>query len=106
MSIYKRKKRKIKKPQDTPEQLLFFDELIEVLRKTGLQIRIEAGNFRSGECQLQDQSVFFINKNDPIEQNIDVIISHLKNKNLSNIFVSPKIRSQIGEIELKNEEQR
>ncbi len=104
MSTYRIKNRKVKKPQDSPEQIMCFEELCNILRRTGTNVRIESGHFRSGLCNFEDRWIFFINRNRPIEQNIDSIVEYLKNQNLGNIYISPKIRSQIGENGLKDEE--
>ena len=69
-------------------------------------MREESGYFNSGLCLLEDRQIYFLNRNLPIEQNIELLLDELKTLSLGNIYIPPKIRSQIGDMDLKKEEQK
>lgn len=106
MSIYKRKRRKVKPPQVKSEDSLYFAELLDILSKVGIEVRVESGYFNSGLCLLEDRHIYFLNRNLPIEQNIDLLLDELKTLSLGNIYIPPRIRAQIGDMDLKKEEQK
>ena len=97
MSTYKKKKRI--PPKIDPESSALFEELCDVFNKIGMEIRLEAGYFDGGICLLEDQRTLFINKNNPIEQNIDMLLEQLKTVNLENIYLPPRLRSRIEAID-------
>jgi hypothetical protein len=97
MSTYKKKKRI--PPKIDPESSAVFDELCEVFKKIGMEVRFEAGYFEGGICLLEDQKILFINKNYPLEQNIEMLLEQLKTVNLENIYLSPRLRSKIEAID-------
>ena len=96
MSTYKRKRKNL--PKIDPENDALFEELCEVFKKLGMEIRFEAGYFAGGICLLLDQKILFINKNYAIEQNIEMLLEQLKTVNLENIYLSPRLRSKIEAI--------
>ena len=89
MSTYKKKKRI--QPKIDPESSALFEELCEVFKKLGMEIRMEEGYFSGGICLLEDHEILFINKNHAIEQNIDMLLEQLKTVNLDHFFLSPKM---------------
>jgi len=97
MSTYKKKKRIL--PKIDPESSALFEELCDVFSKIGMEIRSEAGYFAGGICLLEDQKILFINKNIPMDQNIDMLLEQLKTVNLENIYLSPRLRSRIEAID-------
>lgn len=101
MSTFKNKKRKL--PKVDPDASLLFDELCEVFRKIGVEIRFETGYFKGGICILEDQKILFVNKNNPIKQNIDVLVEQLKSADLENVYIPPRLRSKIEAIDINIE---
>jgi len=101
MSTYNKKKRK--SPKVDPDTQMLFEELCEVFRKIGVEIRFEAGYFKGGICLLEDQKILFINKNNPLEQNMDMLLEQLKSSDLENIYIPPRLRSKIDAIDINIE---
>lgn len=102
MSTYKkrRKQREIHIPEETQ---LFFDELCDILTRTGTEIRIEKGYFKGGLCLLEDRRLFILNKDLSMEQNIELLLEYLQNENLDNLYISPRIREKLDSIHKKIE---
>jgi hypothetical protein len=97
MSTYKKRKKTTLKID--PESSALYEELCDVYRKVGIEIRMEVGYFAGGICLMDDHKTLFINKNNPIEQNIDMLLEQLKIVNLENIYLSPRLRSRIEAID-------
>jgi len=93
------KKRKKIPPKIDPESSTLYEELCEIFKKIGMEIRIEAGYFDGGVCIMADQKTLFINKNNPMEQNIDMLLQQLKSQKLENIYLSPRLRAKIEAID-------
>jgi hypothetical protein len=100
MSSFKPKRKQTTTPKIKPEQQFLFEELCAVFKKLGIAIRIEKGYFNGGLCKLEDQELIIINKDLPIDQNIELLTGQLQALDLDHIYVSPKIRSLLV---LKNE---
>lgn len=97
MNTYKRKHRRKNKIKIDPEKQLLLDELCEILQKLGIEVRVEPGHFTGGYCVVQNHPLFFVNKNREIDQNIELLISQLKQVDLSSIYISPKLRAYLEE---------
>jgi len=103
MNIY-RKKRKSQKVWPVPaESQLLLDELYDTFKKLGIAVRQELGYFRGGLCIVDEHKIFFINKSNPVDQNIDLLLTQLKQEDLGNIFISPRLRSYLETLEHKIE---
>jgi hypothetical protein len=48
--------------------------LEEVLKTLGYKVRYEKGNFRGGECLLEDQRIVVVNKFYPVENQVSTLI--------------------------------
>jgi hypothetical protein len=103
MNIYRKKRKGQKTVVIPPESQLLLDELCETLKKLGIEVRQELGYFKGGLCIVDDQKIFFINKSNPVEQNIDLLLTQLKSEDLGNLFISPRLRSQLETLEYKIE---
>ncbi|GAB4381064.1 MAG: hypothetical protein Kow0042_31480 [Calditrichia bacterium] len=97
MNTSKRKKRRAAIQKVNPETQLLFDELCEVFQKMGIQVRQEPGYFRGGRCLVNGQEFFYVNKNQSIEYNIEMLVSQLKSLDLEKIYLSPKLRILLEE---------
>ncbi|MFZ0390131.1 MAG: hypothetical protein WAN36_06690 [Calditrichia bacterium] len=100
MNTYKRRKYRKPKPKSRPidpEQLALLEELVELLQKCGLPVRMESGNFSGGFCRVQDQNVFFINKSQNPDFNIELLKEQLTAMDLDGVYISPKIRDFLEE---------
>ena len=104
MNTYKKKRRrkKSKVPQEviSPDQQMLFDELVEVCRKLGIEVKIESGRFEGGNCMLKGSEYIYLNKNHLMDQKIEVLISNLRTMDLENVFIPPKVRSCLGKDEI------
>ena len=65
---------KKKTPQISPEDQLLFDEMCEILSKLGIEVRQEIGYFKGGICTLEDRRIYFINKTNPFQTNLEMLI--------------------------------
>jgi hypothetical protein len=106
MNTFKRRKKKTHIPPIKPEEQMIYNELCEIIEKLGIELRIEAGYFSGGYCILEDKPHFFVNRDQLIEQKIDLITTQLKNMDLAHMFISPRLRALIEEKGEKIEEQK
>ena len=95
MNIYKKKRKRSLQEKITPEKQMLFDELCNTMRKLGVEVRLESGRFAGGYCIVDDRQFFYINKNNLIDYNIDLLISQLKLMDIENVFLSPRVRLQL-----------
>jgi hypothetical protein len=95
MSTFRKKRKKIIKPKENPESQIIFEEICEIFRKMGVEVRLESGYFRGGVCFLKENQILFINKDLPLNQNIEVLLGQLGDQYLENIYISPLLRSII-----------
>jgi transposase len=103
MNIYRKKRKGQKTWPVPPETQLLLDELCDTLKKLKIEVRQEVGYFRGGLCIVDEQKIFFINKSNPVDQNIDLLLTQLKKEDLGNIFISPRLRSHLDTLEYKIE---
>jgi hypothetical protein len=103
MNIYRKKRKSQKTVTIPPESQLLLDELCDILKKLGIEVRQELGYFKGGLCIVEEQKIFFINKSNPVEQNIDLLLTQLKQEEIGNIFISPRLRSHLETLEYKIE---
>jgi len=90
-----RKRTKKNMTKSHPETQLLLDEMCEILGKLGIEIRQEFGYFKGGLCTLEDRRIFFLNKNNSGEINLEMLIGQLKNENLNNLYISPRVREKL-----------
>ncbi len=74
---------------------ILLQELETIFTKLGLTVRFEKGNFKGGVCRVYENNVMIVNKKLPVKQQIQILSTELKNFNLDNIFILPKIRELI-----------
>lgn len=103
MTISKRKRKNQKIWPISPETQLLLDELCEILKKLGIEVRQELGYFQGGLCLVGEQKIFFINKSNPAEHNLNLLLTQLKQEDLSTIYISPRVRSQLEAFDYKIE---
>ena len=68
---------KHKQGEEYNEQI--FDALIELMKKLGIDIKYDRGNFRGGLVKYEDNDYFYINRKEKIETKINTIVDELKN---------------------------
>ena len=54
-------------------------KLIERIEATGKTVRVEKGNFKNGECTIDDQELVMVNKTLP-EESIKYFLESILNK--------------------------
>lgn len=77
------------------KQELIIDELIEVFKNIGYDVRIEKGSFKGGFCLLREQKLFLLNKNIEPAKKIGFLAKNLSELGIEDIFVKPEIREII-----------
>jgi len=87
-------KKAIVKPVDEKQELII-DELIEVFKNIGYDVRIEKGSFKGGFCLLREQKLFLLNKNIESAKKIGFLAKNLSELGIEDIFVKPEIREII-----------
>lgn len=92
-----RKKQKRNTSVDQEEKILF-EHLSDAFRKTGIEVRLEKGDFRGGICTLNgEKTIIFLNKKNPIEKINNLLISELKSMSNYQHYLPPLLRQKIEE---------
>ncbi len=79
----KKLRKKKKKPTENPRDLRLFQELCRLVEETGMEVRVEKGNFRGGSCVIEgEKRVLFINKKFPLEKQIEFLLTEIREKSL------------------------
>ena len=83
------------------KQELIIDELIEVFKNIGYEVRVEKGSFKGGFCLLREQKLFLLNKNIEPAKKIGFLAKNLSELGIEDIFVKPEIREIIEKESVK-----
>lgn len=83
-----------RKKSEKSEWLL--QEMEGLLEQLSIPVRYERGNFKGGLCRLNDDEIFIINKNLPLEQKLQIFREELEGINLEDIFIRPVLRNYLG----------
>lgn len=70
-------------------------ELLEVLNRLGLSVRIEKGVFKGGFCLLREQKIFLLNKNLDQDRKISILLRQISESGTDDIFLKPQIGEMI-----------
>ncbi len=81
---------KDKEADEYNEQL--FDALIELIKKLGIDIKYDRGNFRGGLVKYEDNAYFYINRKEKIEAKINTIIDELKNMKIPPEYIKGNLK--------------
>jgi hypothetical protein len=73
------------------------EELHELARQLGVQLRYEKGDFEGGYCILKEQKLLVINKRLPDVRKASSIAQGLFEYGLETTFVKPSLREYIEE---------
>jgi Zn-dependent peptidase ImmA (M78 family) len=80
-----------------------FENLLEELKQLAFQIgarvRFERGDFKGGYCIIKRDKIIVINKLSNLQRKVYVLASALKELGLDDIYVQPKVRELIEEID-------
>lgn len=69
-----------------------FDALIELMKKLGIDIKYDRGNFRGGLVKYEDNTYFYINRKEKIEAKINTIIDELKNMKIPPQYIKDNLK--------------
>jgi hypothetical protein len=91
--------RKQKKKEDQNlEQNILFENLCEILSNTGIEIRVEKGDFRGGICMLNgEENIFFLNKKHSLDKRLEILLSHLKTMEHQQFYLPPLLRQKLDD---------
>jgi len=73
------------------------DELEDVARRLGFEVRAEEGNFRGGRCVVGDEEIIMLNKNHLPETRLVVLADALRDAPLDTIYLKPAVRTALEE---------
>lgn len=71
---------------------MILNELEDLLRKLGIEFRYEKGFFKGGLCTVEGKQYFYLSRFLPFEQNLNIIVKYLKELELENVYIKPKLR--------------
>jgi len=82
----------------TARQLRLVDELVEVAKRVGLEVRRErilrevGYRARGGACRLREQDLLIIDRDQPAAEQIEVLAEALRERNVEELYLSPAAR--------------
>jgi hypothetical protein len=74
-------------------------DLKAIATEMGAKVRFERGDFKGGYCILQDSKVIVINKLSSLQKKIAILSAALKELGAEEIYIPPKIRDIIDEMD-------
>lgn len=93
------KKRQRKKTvSEGEEDKVLFEHLSEAFNRTGIEVRVEKGDFKGGICMINGkEKVLFLNKKHSIEKKNDIMLAELKLMSHHQLYLPPLLRQKIEE---------
>lgn len=73
--------------------------LSDAVRKTGLRLRTEEGNFRGGACMFADERLVILNRRMSHEERAELLARVLAGEDLEGIYLLPEVRNFIAKHE-------
>ncbi len=70
-------------------------ELETVMRRLGIELRFENGEFNGGLCRIGGRSVFLINVKLPPARRLQILCHYLSHLDLSTVYLLPAVRSRL-----------
>jgi len=71
------------------------DELEDVARRLGFEVRAEKGNFRGGRCVVGEEELIMLNKRHQPETQLVVMAEALRDAPLDTIYLKPAVRQAL-----------
>lgn len=71
------------------------EQLVELARSLGFDIRFDRGSFRDGSCRVEDRKIIVLNRRSPVSRKVAAISKALSEQPLDGIFVLPVVRDTI-----------
>jgi len=78
-------------------------DLKSIASEMGAKVRFERGDFKGGYCILQESKVIVINKLSSLQKKVAILSSALTLLGAENIYIPPKIREVIEEMDEMDE---
>jgi hypothetical protein len=72
-----------------------FSELQKVLKQLNISIKYDSGYFKGGFYRYKEQKTIYLNRAETMDQHIALIISEIKEMDLSAISLSPSLQEII-----------
>ncbi len=73
-------------------------ELKDIAKQLGADVRFEKGDFKGGYCILKDSKVVVINKTANLQRKVMILSMALKELGIDQIYLTPKIREIVDEM--------
>jgi Zn-dependent peptidase ImmA (M78 family) len=75
------------------------NDLKSLALQMGAKVRFEKGDFKGGYCILKENKVIVINKISNLQRKVLTLAAALKELGLDDIYISPKLREFIDEMD-------
>ena len=79
-------------------------DLKSIASEMGAKVRFERGDFKGGYCLLKESKVIVINKLSSLQKKVAILSSALTQLGAENIYIPPKIREVIDEMDESKQE--
>lgn len=82
----------------TAAQAVLLEELKEIARQLGFEVRQEkllrevGYHVRSGSCRVREANIILLDRTLPVNAQIDVLVDELSGSRLDNVYLSPQAR--------------
>lgn len=93
----KKRKKKKKIPEGTEEEIQLFKELSTAITESGIETRVEKGNFKGGFCMVEgNREMLIVNKKHTMDKRIALIISELKKREMIHTVLPEELIQKIS----------
>ncbi len=75
------------------------NDLKSLATQMGAKVRFEKGDFKGGYCILKENKVIVLNKISNLQRKVITLAAALKELGLDDIYISPKLREFIDEMD-------
>lgn len=82
----------------------YLDKIEKIYKEAGYTIRYEKGNFKSGQCVLEEQKIVVVNKFSALESKIEFLAETLKMIEINKELLEPvsqKLYDELKQTEIK-----
>jgi hypothetical protein len=73
-------------------------ELKDIAKQLGAEVRFEKGDFAGGYCLLKDNKIIVVNKLANFQRKVMILSAALKEIGVDQIYLNPRIREIIDEM--------
>ena len=82
----------------------YLDKIEKIYKEAGYTIRYEKGNFKSGQCVLEEQKIVVVNKFSPLVSKIEFLTETIKTLEFDKEALEPpsaKLYEELKQTEIK-----